>query len=332
MPPKQTRGIATPFGTWHAPKKSIAQGIEALEKHVSAVAKKRREMRVRDIAANRKVTTALGREFKKAGIDINKVGAVSLANSIRSQADMKKYRNRKPPSGLNDSGLSPSLMARNVHNFAPFNTSNFVRTPPYDVIANINPSPAPSPTSAWFNNASFNGGMNYYLDTPITSPAPSNFETGAAVGITFQPTFFGMPNPLFGFASVQMSAGGSLFMSAHAGSNFWGYGHSEGSVGWLVEEFDQSGNFLRFVQATYVEQYYLDSNWGQSASAFLTPPAFTSQTNFVTFPLRSYIILVWFWGDISASGAEGLWGSQASGYGEMAVQSISVNYSVSFFP
>jgi hypothetical protein len=312
---------------WKAPKKSMAQAMDVLSKHVSAMMKKRRETQIQTVAMNKKVTEALAKELAKAKIDINAVGAVSLANSMRNQTDMSKYRKRKPPTSSGDPRLAPYLSKSNVRNFAPFNQFSIVRTRPYDISGTIRPSPNPSPTSFWFANANVNGSMSYFLDTPMTSPAPSNFDAGAAVGIAFNPMLGSIPSPFVGIAALQMSAGESLLMSAHAGANIFGYGHSEGSVGWIIEEFDEQANFTGIVESPYVEQYYLDATWGQSARAFINPPSFSSQTGFLTIPGHFYIAFVWLWGDISASGAQGWWASQASGFGEMVVQSISLNWS-----
>jgi hypothetical protein len=338
MPRKDTAAIASGFGTWKAPQKSIAEGIEALQKHFSAIMKQRRETQLRDAAANRKVTAALAKEWKKAGIDLSNVAAVCHGNAVRYQADFKKYRNRKPPTRVKDPRISRYLSGRNVRGFAPAPSNQFsvVRTPPYDAFALFTPSPPTTPTTFWFRNADFDGSMNYFQDTPITSPTPSNFVVGGAVGITFSPPpIFGVPWPFFGFASVQMNAGNTLEMSGHVGANAFGYSHSQGDVGWAIEEFDENNNFLGFIQNVSTDEFYIDADFGQSFSAFVAPPTFTSQTSFVTFPLSKYIILVTLWGNIDASGASGLgslWSSQAAGFGEMVVQSMSVTWSPSFLP
>lgn len=334
MSAKQTIKELRRFGTWEVPKKSITQGTQALEKHLRAMREKRRVAQLAATAANKKFTSVLEKELKTVGINTKRVGAVCLANCHQAEAEMRKYKKRNPPKSAADPRYSSYSIDRNARPLAPapFNTFSVVRVPPYDAFLTSLPNPAPGPTSFFFANADFDGSMNYFLDTPITSPSPSNFDVGAAVGIAFNPTIDTVPSPFFGLASVQMSAGNSLFMTGNASTNFLGYSHSEGSVGWIVEEFDENNNFIGFVETTWVEQYYLDSNWGQTNRAVVSPPSFTAQTSFITVPVHSYIVLVWLWGNINAAGNQGWWASQAAGFGEMSVQSISLTWSPTLWP
>lgn len=105
-----------------------------------------------------------------------------------------------------------------------------------------------------------------------------------------------------------------------------GYGHSEGSVGWLVQDFDENGNFTRIAETTFAEQYYIDVYSGQTNRAVVENSAFNSQTTFLTFPLHFYQVFVWFWGNIVAPGNQGPWGSQPAGFREIFVSSITWNW------
>jgi hypothetical protein len=322
-----------PSGIWEPPTISVKKGAEALQKYLMAESKKRREVHARVAVGNRKMAEAIAREFKSAGIDVKKIEPIGLANSIQNQDEMKKYRRRKPPTGPISPRDSPYLPAGSLRNFAPApsNSLDVTRTPPYDFQAIIPATPPPlPPDSLAFANASVSGGMNYFLDTPLQAPAPSNITTGALVGISLVPTFGPILSPFFGFASLQMSA--SLFMVGNASSNFpFGYGHSEGSVGWMVLEFDENGNFTRLADSTYAEQYYIDVYSGQTNRAVIENSAFNSQTTFLTVPLHFYQVFVWFWGNIMAAGNQGAWGSQAAGFGEIFVQSMSWTWVPTFF-
>lgn len=324
---------ANGLGIWKAPSRSITVGMEALRKNFAETMNRRRAAQVRDAAANRTVAEALEKEWTKAGFNVDSISAISRENAARYEANMKKYRNRKPPRNVKDSRLASYLSEQKLRNFAPSPFSpqfSIVRTPPYDVFDLFTPSPLPT-GSFFFANASFDGGMNYFLDTPFAAPAPSNFDAGGAVGITFSPPQpFG--NAFLGITSVQMNAGSSVEMTGNVNANFSGISHSQGDIGWTVEEFDEGGNFLGFIEDTSADEYYLDASFGTwHESAFFAPTTFTSQTSFLTFPGNNYIILVTLWGNISASGAEGPWASQAAGFGMMAVQSITVTWSLFFF-
>jgi hypothetical protein len=258
-----------------------------------------------------------------------RVSEVARANAEKNEALMRTYRNRKLPAKFKDRKSavlrgSPALPSRALPNF---NAMHMMRTPPFDSQA-TQPPATPNGSFA-FANANVDGALNFFLDTPITAPAPSNFMAGALVGILFFPTIDTVLSPFFGFASLQLSA--SIFMDSNLSCNFLGNAHSEGSVGWIIQEFDAQGNFTQLIQEIWTEQYYLDVNFGQTNSALVNNAAFGSATTFVTNPVHFYQIWVWFWGQINAAGNQGLWASQAAGFGQMSLESITVDWNPVIF-
>jgi hypothetical protein len=316
MVSKKLSTKANRHGAWEPPSTSAKNGLKAIRELVNSKNEQTRAMHARVAERNGKMADATAREFAKAGIDFKKLEAIGVATSIQTQEEMKKYRKRTSPRP-GPGGLLPlqnvAAVQRNATN------SITVCTPPFINDAWVNP-PNPGPGVGAFANSNANGRMEYFMDVPMTSHTPADIVTVAVNGIMLVPILGSTLPPVLGFAGVQMSAG--LQMSGHATANFFGYAHSEGSVGWIVEEFDMYGNFTRFVETTYQEQYYIDVN-GRTDSVQVENENYSSSTLFLTYPERFYQVYVWFWGNTHAAGNQGPWASQAAGFGKIGVQSIS---------
>lgn len=314
-------GAAKP---WKPSRADHKRAIEIVKNQIASIERERRKVRIQIAEANRRIAAAGAKEVERLGINTARIESVYKAEAARAEAEMKKYRRMK----VQRPSISRHFGTGKFRNFAPNNGISQVCTPPFPSIGTIPPTSNPPGTVA-FPTTSPAGTMSYFLDTPITAPAPSNVTTGALVGCPFTPTLGSFPNIFYGSASVQMS--GSLFMITRLSANGWwifgGNAHSEGSVGWIVVQFAPNGD-TQIAQQTYQDMYYLDVGPGQSNGAQINNPSFTSQTTFVTAPLCSYDIFVWLQGNIEAEGAQPLsfTSSQAAGSGSLFVESIALQW------
>jgi hypothetical protein len=317
-----------PVKTWEPPAKSIAAGLKALKSYLASTDTVRRQLRAAADTRNVKMSEVVAQQLADAGVNVEKIGAAGLANLAQSRREMDAYlrkaRTFKPAAAKSVHAITLVPFGR-----APFNALSVTRTPPFDIAdASFNP-PDIRPAFGFVNSNKNNGGMSYFLSSAVA--VPSDIVGTCLMGIQLIPVWGPIISPFFGFASVQMNA--SVSMIGSASSAFSGYGHSEGSIGWIVMELDTNGVFTRVVEQTYAEQYYIDVTFGQNiVGPPVTNPAFSSQTSFVTNPERFYQVYVWFWGNIHASGNNPIWGSHAAGSGSIAIESINWTWNPSIFP
>jgi hypothetical protein len=103
-----------------------------------------------------------------------------------------------------------------------------------------------------------------------------------------------------------------------------GIANTAGSLGWAVAEVDQGGTITNVQWPPYVDEYYINVNHGQTRRAVVDNANFSNTIIIPTAANMWYHVYVWFWGAIEANGEEDtIYGSQASGYGHMWVQSIA---------
>lgn len=303
-----------------------------IKQHINRLFAERQTSRAAVESMNRKVSTAFSEELKKVGVDFAKIDSVSSENATKLHGEIQKFKSNTETLLKNHRPrLQKTLGARRlIPTPAPSNFQTIVRTPPYDIAdSDIQPPNPQPPSTVAFVTSTTEGILDYFMDTPMTSPNPSNVVASAIVGIVFFPTFGSVLSPFFGIASANMT--GFLAMDGRASCNFSGTAHTEGSVGWIVAQLNADGEIVGIVDQNYLEQYYFDVNWGSSDQEQVTNTSFTEGTTFLTWPDSLYEIYVWEWGNISASGADGAWASQAAGAGTLIVESITVNWNPFFF-
>jgi hypothetical protein len=307
---------------------NFAKSLKFIKKHVASVIDARREALARQVAMNAKVSRALAKEFTRAGLDFKNVEAVCRENSTKNHEQFKASvrQMKKVPKARIPQKISPisGLRSNNVMPYlSPIVTGS--ATPPFAIFdGSTDPQNIPAGSSG-FASANASGVALYSVDTPQFAPAPSNITATAHVGFaeTFTPSF--LPFSLWpGFAIINMRA--TLNMMGNASCNIFGNALSEGAVGWIVVEVDDSTGNIRTIYRDFVDEYYIDVSTGGSGAVPVNNPAFSSQITINTLPNRHYVVVLWFFGTIQAEGNAGNqppWASRAAGFGQMNVESFN---------
>ena len=304
----------------------ITKNLKFINKHIASLIDTRHKALARQAAMNAKVSRVLAKEFTKVGLDLRKIDAVCEQNSAKNHDDFKKYvsrMNRVPKGRIPRKTSSiPDLRTNNIVPFLSPVVSGSA-TSPFALFDHNTDPPNPPPGTDGRADANGSGFAMYHLDIPETAPPPPPTITGTAhVGFveTFTPSFF----PLPGFAIINLNA--NLTMTGSASCNIAGNALSEGAVGWIVDEMDDSTGNIRTIYRDYVDQYYIDVSTGGSGEVPVNNPAFSPQITINTWPNRHYFVVLWFFGTILASGnaaAGEPWKSQAAGFGQINVNSFN---------
>jgi hypothetical protein len=325
----------------NAAKQSLSDAMKAehlrlVKEHIAAYHTKRLAAKSDVFARNAKTAKLIADEFQKAGMDFKNVNAMLQKNALDLSENQRRpsqssvaapaltnptleaYRRLGPPGGVSapSGGTAPLPAPAGVIRMAPYDFADtqFIPSDPNTAF----------PGSFTFADANIDGGMRFFMDTPLSAPVPSNITAGALVGILVPPAL--TQSSLFGILTATMS-GTVVQMSAHAGCNFSGAANSEGSIGRIIATVDpNTGLIQQPVTSNYSEQYYLDVAFGQSNSFFEDTTPFSVQFSFVTDSLLWFEIYLWFWGVIQASGAQGPWASFASGFGQLVLESIALTF------
>jgi hypothetical protein len=311
---------------WELPPESLRNASAALEDYLAARSQVRLDSQASVAPMNTAMATAMAQEFEKANIDLKKLEAVGLDNFARCRQLMEEYRDRAERHSRGDNGGPGkvpyvSLDLPEGAEQRPFNVPslNVIRTPPFDLTGF---SVQPANTSAFvFGSANQNTGSMLY-DISSNANVPVNADVSALLGIFVTPVVNNGLSAFPGTAAVQMNT--SFFQDlGFASCQFFGNAVSTASVGWIIQEFDQSGNFVGIAQENYVDEFDLSVSFGQTKRGSVQFPSFSQSTAFSTVPFHFYAVFFWLLGEIRANQATGWWGSTANADSTTTLTSIA---------
>lgn len=322
---------------WEPPTESLRDASAALSDYFSTKYQARLDSQDSVTAMNTAMATAAAQEISKAGIDTKKLGAVSLDNLAKCRKLMEEYRERAERNSSSSKKVESPGKVPHVSLDLPdgrpeqpiqFPPINITRIPPFDfsgVVAN----PSDSPALISPNTADPSGLINCSVGS--VAGAAVNVIVDATVGINFFPTVSGAPSPWPGTATVTWNTDPfTTFGSAVAFPA--GNALSRSSFGFIIQEFDQSGNFVRTVQEDLSDVFYLSVNGnffsGQTKVFPLTTfPNANQSTTFATVPFQKYAISFLLEYEIVAGdSANSYFGSFASAHSDTTVTSIQVSW------
>jgi len=192
----------------------------------------------------------------------------------------------------------------------PLDSVGFFLSAPF-VRRNLDIIPQDNP--AFISNLNIDnitGDISWNLDS--NPDAAVNVTISATMGSFFAPVVGNEIWPFPGTATVQINTSG-LKALGFASAQFLGSANATATIGFMIQEFDQSGNSLGIAQEGWQPDLFdLNVTFGQTQRADVELPS-TSQS--ISFPTTgSHFYLIWFWllSEIQANVAGGLWGSRAN--------------------
>jgi hypothetical protein len=313
---------------WEPPLESLQNAAAALEDYLAARSRGHLDSQARVTDTDAAMAAAVAQEFLKAGIDVKKLETVGLDNFAQCRKLMDEHRNR-----IGNRGGKTTAPTKEAPEKIPYTSLNvpknaaersrdstfFFRTPPFDLAAlHVLPSDTPA---FWNGEADSNtGDMDWNLGS--NPNVAVNATISAIVGIWFAPMINNQISPFPGTATVQMNTS-ALPALGFASAQLFGNAVAEASVGYIVQEFDQSANPLGIAQESYFDEFNLSVTFGQTQRANIPSPSTQQNFTFSTVGTHIYLISFWLLGRIQANVSGGLWGSAADTDARTSLTSIA---------
>jgi hypothetical protein len=302
--------------SWELPSESMQNASAALEDYLAARSRDRLDSLASVTDMNTAMATAVAQEFSKAGIDVQKLEAIGLNNFAQCHRLMEEYRDRTARSGSNTAAAgeevrrtAPRVSLKVPEGAAerPLDSMFFFRAPPFDVaLLSVQPSDTPG---FWSGTADSNTG-NVDWNLGSNPNAAVNATISATVGIWLVPMVNNEISPFPGTATVQMNTS-ALQALGFASAQLFGNAVATASVGYIVQEFDQSANPLGIAQEDYLDEVDLSVTFGNTQRQTKQLPSTQQNFTFSTVGTHIYLISFWLLGSIQANSSGGPWGSAA---------------------
>jgi hypothetical protein len=303
--------------SWELPPESLQKASAALEDYLAARSRDHLDSQASVTDMNTAMATAVAQEFSKVGIDVNKLESVGQDNFAQCRRLIEEYRDRTARDDSNTA--TPGKEARRTVPYVslkvpegaaerPLDSMFFFRTAPFDVaLLSVQPSDTPA---FWEGRADPNTG-NVDWNLGSNPNAGVNATISATAGIWLVPMVNNEISPFPGTATVQMNTS-ALQALGFASAQLFGNAVATSSVGYIVQEFDQSVNPLGIAQENYDDEFDLSVTFGQTQRKTIRVPSTQQNFTFSTVGTHIYLISFWLLGSIQAGVSGGLWGSAAN--------------------